>query len=79
MAYMPKYVATIYGRTLQNDTMSGLHIQATAIANIRRMELDDLLVISVDGQKLNTPVIYRRRNRKMPGNAIVYGKWERVT
>jgi chaperone required for assembly of F1-ATPase len=75
---MPNYVATIYGRTIKNDSMNGLHVQATAIANIRREESDDLSIISVDGKQLPSPVVFRRRNRKMPGNAIVFGKWERI-
>jgi hypothetical protein len=73
-----KYIAQVYGKALQNDTMAGLHTMATTIANPRKADYDDLEVLSVDGQRLKSPVVYRRRNKKFPGNAIEFGKWERI-
>jgi hypothetical protein len=73
-----KYIAQVYGKNIQSDTMQGLHIHATNVANTKKADFDDLDVLAVDGIRLKNPVVYRRTNRKMPGGAIVFGKWERI-
>ena len=65
-----KFKATLYGKSIQANTMQDLKRKASMIANPLFNVIDEMTV-EYDGGMANM----RRINRKTPWNTITYDRW----
>lgn len=64
--------ATLYGRTVKANTITGLKRKASAVANGYFNPVDEMVVCCGPNNQEST---YMRINRTMPNNTIVRGQW----
>lgn len=63
--------ATIYGQSIEANTITGLKRKASKIANVFNNSVDKMTVETNIG-----PAIFHRFNKKTPWGTITYGRWD---
>ena len=72
------FTTEIYGKQIKSETLRGLKMQASKIANRCCNVIDEMIVTSdVKVQLFPSPITFKmiRRNKKCPNNTITYGQW----
>lgn len=63
--------ATIYGHSIEANTLTGLKRKASRIANMFCNTIDEMIVETSIG-----PAKFSRFNMKTPWGTITYGRWD---
>lgn len=63
--------ATVHGRQIEANTLTGLKRKASAICNLFNNTFDEMIVETNIG-----PAKFTRFNKKTPWGTISYGRWD---
>lgn len=71
------FTAKIYGKEIKANTLKGIKVQASRIANAYWNSIDEMEVSHTDPKSGEvTRTKWTRINKKCPNNTITYGQWK---
>lgn len=70
------FTTKIYGKEIKANTLKGIKVQASRIANGYWKSIDEMEVLHTKEDGSVTRTKWTRINKKCPNNTITYGQWK---